>query len=151
VDGAGDEETAARIELAEGGAEEIAERLKRIDTHGATMYRGSMAKVYFTNGIPELLILRLLSRQEMYGYQLVQAIRDRSAEAFHFGEGCLYPVLHRLTHEGYLTTRREVVEGRPRHYYKTSRKGVTFYEKLKAEWTSVVRGTETILEASHAY
>ena len=40
------------------------------------MYVARMAdKNYFINGVPELLVLRLLSQQEMYGYQLVAAIQ----------------------------------------------------------------------------
>ena len=34
----------------------------------------------FMNGVPELLILRLLQQEEMYGYEIVQAIRDRTGE-----------------------------------------------------------------------
>jgi PadR family transcriptional regulator PadR len=108
-------------------------------------------KSYFINGIPELLILQLLSAEEMYGYQLVLAIRERSKEAFAFGEGCLYPILHRLADGGYLTSRREIVSGRPRHYYKASPKGADHLASLRVEWNSVVRGTQTILGVAHAY
>ena len=108
------------------------------------------SKSYFINGVPEMLVLRLLSQQEMYGYQLVAAIRDRSAETFHFGEGCLYPILHRLAGLGHLTTRREVVEGRPRYYYKASGKGRKYLSQLTEEWTHVVRGTQAILGESYA-
>jgi PadR family transcriptional regulator PadR len=48
------------------------------------------------NGIPELLILRLLEEQEMYGYQIVQAIRSRTDAVVSVGEGVVYPVLHRV-------------------------------------------------------
>ena len=54
----------------------------------------------FMNGIPELLILRLLTENEMYGYQIVQAIRDRSCGGLDFGEGCIYPILQRLQKQG---------------------------------------------------
>ena len=50
----------------------------------------------FLNGVPELLLLRLLARQPMYGYELVQRIRLQSDSALEFGEGCIYPILHRL-------------------------------------------------------
>ena len=43
------------------------------------MYKAGMRTKHpnpdFLNGVPELLILKLLSRRPMYGYQLVQAIR----------------------------------------------------------------------------
>ena len=47
----------------------------------------------FLNGVPELLILRLLSRQPMYGYEIVQAIRRSTEQTLEFGEGCVYPIL----------------------------------------------------------
>ena len=50
----------------------------------------------FLNGVPELLILSLLARRPMYGYELVQAIRQSTQGTLEFGEGCVYPVLHRL-------------------------------------------------------
>jgi PadR family transcriptional regulator PadR len=50
----------------------------------------------FMNGVPELLILRLLADAEMYGYEIVQAIRDRTDAVVVVGEGVVYPVLHAL-------------------------------------------------------
>jgi PadR family transcriptional regulator, regulatory protein PadR len=50
----------------------------------------------YLNGVPELLLLSLLSRRAMYGYELVQAIRAATGGALEFGEGCIYPILHRL-------------------------------------------------------
>ncbi len=107
-------------------------------------------KANFINGIPEMTLLRLLQEEEMYGYELIAAIKDRSLKAFNFGEGCVYPILHRLTAQGYLTTRREVVDGRPRHYYRTSSRGKKHFEKLRQEWTHVMWGTQAILGATYA-
>src|SRR6476620_2174702 len=56
----------------------------------------------FLNGVPELLILRLVARQPMYGYEIVQAIRLSTDDVLRFGEGCVYPVLHRLADDGLL-------------------------------------------------
>lgn len=106
-------------------------------------------KSNFVNGLPELLLLRLLSREEMYGYQLVAEIRARSGEALNFGEGCVYPILHRLVKDGLLTTRRQTVNGRPRHYYRTSAKGQKHVGRLEQEWKSVVNGAAAILEAQY--
>ena len=97
-----------------------------------------------------MLLLQLLAREEMYGYQLVEAIHQRSHHAFHFGEGCLYPLLHKLTQDGYLTSRREMAGGRPRHYYRTSAKGRKQLEAMSQSWRDVVRGTESILKGVYA-
>jgi PadR family transcriptional regulator, regulatory protein PadR len=108
------------------------------------------AKTNFMNGLPELLVLRLLSREEMYGYQLVAEIAARSSEALNFSEGCIYPILHRLVGRKYLTVRREIVSGRPRHYYRTSAKGRQYVEELTGEWNKVVTGAAAILEVRYA-
>ena len=41
----------------------------------------------FLNGVPELVVLRLLSKQEMYGYEIVKAIQFQTKDSFSFGEG----------------------------------------------------------------
>ena len=66
-------------------------------------------KKTFLNGLPELLLLQVLSREEMYGYQLIAEIRARSGEVFNFSEGSIYPILHRLVTEKHIVTRREIV------------------------------------------
>ena len=68
----------------------------------------------FLNGVPELLILQLLERRPMHGYDLVQSIRAASGERFEFGEGCIYPLLHRLESQGFLESKREAAGGRKR-------------------------------------
>ena len=61
---------------------------------------------------PELLVLRQLTLRPMHGYELVQAIRASTDHSFEFGEGCIYPILHRLEADGMLSARRETVANR---------------------------------------
>jgi PadR family transcriptional regulator, regulatory protein PadR len=74
----------------------------------------------FMNGVPELLILRLLQQEEMYGYEIVQAIRDRTDAVIAVGEGVVYPVLHGLERDGALRSRRRTVSSRSRIYYSVT-------------------------------
>ena len=60
----------------------------------------------FMNGVTELLILHLLRRREMYGYELVGAIRDSTGDVIQLSEGGVYPLLHAMEHRGLLTCRR---------------------------------------------
>ncbi len=62
--------------------------------------------IRFINGVPELLILSLLSRREMYGYQIVKAIQETTHDAFSFGEGCIYLLLRGLQKKGRIRSRR---------------------------------------------
>lgn len=88
----------------------------------------------FMNGVPELLILTLLQEQEMYGYDIVQAIRDRTGEVVAVGEGVVYPVLHTLERAGALRSRRKAVGGRSRIYYSLTRAGSRRLADLSKSW-----------------
>jgi PadR family transcriptional regulator, regulatory protein PadR len=100
----------------------------------------------FLNGVPELLILSLLGRQPMYGYELVQAIRQSTQGVLEFGEGCVYPVLHRLEAEGLLTSRRETVTGRSRVVYRVTARGSTRFANATATWRQVVQAINRTLQ-----
>lgn len=99
----------------------------------------------FLNGVPELVILQLLAGQPMYGYELVQQIRANSGEQLTFGEGCVYPILHRLEAQGFLTSKRENVGGRSRVVYRVSRQGKKRLAHATAEWQRVVTAVGVIL------
>jgi PadR family transcriptional regulator PadR len=94
-------------------------------------------KEHLLDGVPELLILRLLAREEMYGYQLVSEIHRRSQGALEFGEGCIYPVLHRLVKQKMLAEREEEVAGRTRRYYRVAAAGKKRLATLEATWQQV--------------
>ena len=104
----------------------------------------------FLNGVPELLVLRLLARQEMYGYQIVEEIRTRTGEALAFGEGCIYPYLHYLEAEKQVSSRRQEVDGRNRNYYKLTARGRKRLEALTSEWNRVTTGVSRLMEGQHA-
>ncbi|HWF65588.1 MAG TPA: PadR family transcriptional regulator [Rhizomicrobium sp.] len=91
----------------------------------------------FMNGVPELLILRTLEAQEMYGYELVQAIRAKTNQAITLGEGVVYPALHALEADGMLKSRRKLVNGRTRVYYALTRKGEKHLAGLVRHWQHI--------------
>jgi PadR family transcriptional regulator PadR len=93
----------------------------------------------FLNGVPELLILRLLSREAMHGYQLVQAIRAATNEAFAFGEANIYPILHKLKAQEQLQSRRESAGGRSRIVYRVTAKGRKQLAETTETWQRVAR------------
>lgn len=101
----------------------------------------------FMSGVPELLILRLLSREEMYGYQLVRAIRVVSADAFDLAEGVVYPTLHSLEASGCLKAREKESDGRKRIYYSVTAKGLKRLEALTGNWERVRQGISSVLGA----
>jgi DNA-binding PadR family transcriptional regulator len=70
------------------------------------------------------IVLRLLEEQEkMYGYEITQKVKQLTAGEFKLTEGALYPTLHKLEAEGYLTTETQQVDGRVRKYYSLTKEG----------------------------
>ena len=100
----------------------------------------------FLNGVPELLLLSLLARQPMYGYELVQAIRRATGGTLEFGEGCVYPILHRLEADGLLGGKRETTGGRSRVVYRVTAKGSKRLAGSTASWQKIV---DAISQALH--
>jgi PadR family transcriptional regulator PadR len=100
----------------------------------------------FLNGVPEMLILRLLSRQPMYGYELVQAIRRATREELEFGEGCVYPILHRLESESLLKSTRQQVGGRERVVYQLTAQGEAELNQIVSGWRQVVEAINHALQ-----
>lgn len=99
----------------------------------------------FMSGVPELLILRLLGGREMYGYELVKAVRLVTGEAIVLGEGVIYPVLHGLERNGALQAARKPVNGRTRVYYSVTPKGRERLDRLSSEWDRVSSGINAAL------
>jgi PadR family transcriptional regulator PadR len=99
----------------------------------------------FMNGVPELLILRLLQQEEMYGYEIVQAIRSRTDTVIAVGEGVVYPVLHGLERDGALKARRKTVNGRSRIYYTVTPVGSRRLADLSEVWTNLSGAIQKML------
>ena len=71
-----------------------------------------------------LLVLSLLSGQDLYGYQMITELERRSDHTFQMKEGTLYPVLKKLENSGYVTAYEAEANGRTRKYYHITQKGL---------------------------
>ncbi len=106
----------------------------------------------FMNGVPELLILKLLQRGEMYGYEIVQAIREHTHEVIAVGEGVVYPVLHGLEQDGALKSRHKTVGGRSRIYYSLTAAGSRRLAELSRTWLELANAIQNMLAGGqHAH
>lgn len=99
--------------------------------------------VQFKKGVLELCVLVLLDKQDHYGYELVQKISNQIA----ISEGAVYPLLRRLTKEGYFTTYlKESNEGPSRKYYQLTTEGRSHLHRLLREWDAFTKGVNHLIK-----
>jgi len=99
----------------------------------------------FRRGVMSLVILGLLKRGDMYGYQLVQETERLSGGALTTQEGSLYPVLYRLQEEGCISDRREQVSKRmTRIYYHLEPAGEERLRELMGYYRETTRAVYII-------
>ena len=86
-------------------------------------------------------VLQLLSTNEMYGYQIVESLSDRSRGVFELGQSTLYPMLYNLEDKGLVVSRqKEGPNGRMRRYYRLTAKGKKKLQKDRVQWAALVEG-----------
>lgn len=87
------------------------------------------------SGSTPLLILALLKDGDKYGYEMVDELAQRSDETFELKEGTLYPLLHTLEKNGFVTSYlKEGPGGRERRYYGLTEEGRRQLEHKTQEW-----------------
>ena len=97
-------------------------------------------------GSSTLLVLSLLDKGDMYGYQMIGELSRRSNNTFQMQEGTLYPILHGLEKGKYLTSyQQQAPTGRMRKYYRLTRRGRELLEEKKAEWEAFRQGVGDVL------
>lgn len=76
----------------------------------------------------ELLLLKLLTESDMYGYQLTQEVKKRSNNEYIIQEGSMYPILYRLSERAFVTSYEKKVGARQiRIYYHLEKAGYDYY------------------------
>jgi PadR family transcriptional regulator PadR len=96
----------------------------------------------FKRGIVELCVLSELVMEDMYGYKVINNI----SKDIDVNENTIYPILRRLTKEGYFTTYLvESDQGAPRKYYKVTEEGFNYYLELRDSWDQFIGGVYEIL------
>lgn len=82
----------------------------------------------------------------MYGYELIRVARDRTAGAFEWEEGTVYPCLHRLEAEGLIRSQWHLADnGRRRKYYYVAGKGAARLHQQTIAWRGFCAAANAIL------
>ena len=85
-------------------------------------------------GSSTMLVLKLLSEKDMYGYEMIDTLRKRSQNVFEFKAGTLYPLLHGLEEKGVLKVYEQEYLGKTRKYYSITKEGRKLLKEKKEEW-----------------
>jgi DNA-binding PadR family transcriptional regulator len=93
-----------------------------------------------------LLLLALLAKRPMYGYELAAELRARTGEVIDLPEGTVYPALRRLEREGLIAGRWvETVGGPRRRYYDITTVGTKSLDEGAADWQKFAAAANGIL------
>jgi DNA-binding PadR family transcriptional regulator len=85
------------------------------------------------------LILAILSkREESYGYEIIQLVKQLSDGSLEWKDGMLYPVLHKMEKEGLIRSTWKIAEnGRRRKYYSITADGKRALASIRSQWLHV--------------
>jgi PadR family transcriptional regulator PadR len=92
------------------------------------------------------LILTLLARKEMYGYELIKELEIVSDGLFELREGTLYPILHSLEAEGHVQSEWVGDTGtRQRKYYSITKTGRGLLKEKRKEWADFKTAVDKVV------
>lgn len=96
-------------------------------------------------GNTAFLILGIVTKNDMYGYQIIKQLKENSNGIFTFKEGTLYPILHSLEIEGFLSSYWKEIDNMNRKYYTITKSGKKKFKILKDEWQNYKKAVDNIV------
>ena len=101
----------------------------------------------YKRGTAEFLILFLLQKEEMYGYQMTQTMAEKSGGRYTLLLGSLYLILQRMEEDGFVTSRTQLVGKKmTRRYYAITPKGEAHLQTILREYDEICKGVNLILD-----
>jgi PadR family transcriptional regulator, regulatory protein PadR len=98
-------------------------------------------------GTLDLLILRTVALEPMHGWAIAQRIQQISDDLLRVQQGSLYPALHRLEHQGWITAEWGASENNRRaRFYSPTRAGRRQLETEVAKWKRLSTGVNLLLQ-----
>ena len=100
-------------------------------------------------GILEMLILKMLSQEDMYGYQMINEMNIRGKGLIDIKEGSLYGPLYRLIGKNYISENKILVgKRRTRGYYHLEPLGAEYLNTIIDVYSKVIEGVNLIMNYS---
>jgi transcriptional regulator len=102
-------------------------------------------------GTLDLLILKILALEPLNGWAVGQRLRQVSGDVLQVSDGSLYPALHKLEHEGWITSEWKPSENNRRaKFYALTRKGRRQLEKETADWQRLSGAISLVVQLPEA-
>jgi PadR family transcriptional regulator PadR len=102
-------------------------------------------------GTLRTIVLKLLADNgRMYGYEITKRVEELSTGKIKLTFGALYPVLHKLEADGYITTEKEFIGKRVRKYYTLTETGRSWSEQKVDEFLDFVNTLTHVLNPTPA-
>lgn len=103
-------------------------------------------------GSTTLLILKLIEKEDMYGYQMIEALAERSNHVFALKAGTLYPLLRSLEEQGLVTSyEKNADSARVRKYYAITPSGRRQLSDKQKEWNTFTSAVNHVLNGGADY
>src|SRR3979411_3223530 len=97
-------------------------------------------------GTLDLLLLKIVALEPMNGWSISQRLRQISGDVLQVSDGSLYPALHKLEQEGWISAEwRPSENNRRAKFYSLTRPGRKQLEKEAANWDRLAGGTTRIV------
>ena len=96
-------------------------------------------------GSTTMLILEMLKNENMYGYQMIKKLSEKSEDVFELKEGTLYPILHALEQDSIITSYWDETTAKKRKYYAITEKGKKQLKEKKGEWKIFSNGINKVI------
>ena len=97
------------------------------------------------SGSMTMLVLKLLAEKDMYGYEMIDTLKQRSNNVFEMKAGTLYPLLHSLVEKKCLTSYEQEVNGKTRKYYGITPIGKILMKEKEMVWHEYSRAVINVI------
>lgn len=93
-----------------------------------------------------MLVLKLLEKHDMYGYEMIKELEKQSENVFQLKEGTLYPILHSLEQDNAIESFEQMAEsGRVRKYYRINNVGKRLLEEKRKDWNTYQNAVNRVM------
>ena len=98
-------------------------------------------------GTLDLLILKTIARDPLHGWGIAKRIQILSGDVLAVGQGSLYPALHRLEQQGWISAEwKDSDLGRPAKFYGLTREGRKQLERELQTWDRLSSAVELLIQ-----